>query len=58
MDDIGTEDTKPFEIDTVKEEEDAQPDPDEHLEMSNGGGRVWSVKVNGLSFSFVNSPVS
>ncbi|THH07324.1 hypothetical protein EW145_g3464 [Phellinidium pouzarii] len=43
MDESGTEDIKPHDLD-VKEEE-TQPDPDEHLMMDQGSGRVWSVKV-------------
>lgn len=40
------EDTKPFEhVDAIKEEEETQPEPDEHLMMDQGSGRVWSVKV-------------
>jgi len=47
MDDAGTEDVKPFGEDiAVKEEEDeVQPEPDEELNMDQGAGRVWSVKI-------------
>ena len=29
----------------VKQEEETQPDPDEIMDMRNGNGRAWSVKV-------------
>ena len=35
---------KPFDVENP-EEEDSQPDPDEHLMLDQGNGRVWLVKV-------------
>ncbi|KAF8218713.1 hypothetical protein L208DRAFT_1449125 [Tricholoma matsutake] len=35
---------KPFDAENP-EEEDSQPDPDEHLMLDQGNGRVWLVKV-------------
>lgn len=46
MDEIASEEVKPLaHEEDIKEEEDSQPDPDEILNMEQGSGRVWSVKV-------------
>ncbi len=45
MDDIGVDEKKPFDHDSIKDEDDSQPDPDETLLLDQGQGRVWSVKV-------------
>ena len=45
MDEVVTEEKKPFDTELIKDEDDAQPDPDEVLNMDQGNGRVWSVKV-------------
>jgi hypothetical protein len=45
MDGPAVEDEKkPFDAENP-EEEDSQPDPDEHLMLDQGNGRVWLVKV-------------
>jgi len=36
---------KPFD---AEGEGDSQPDPDEHLMLAQGTGRVWLVKVRAL----------
>lgn len=46
MDDLADE-KKPFDHELAKDEDDSQPDPEEILNMDQGGGRVWSVKVTG-----------
>lgn len=38
------EEKKPFDAETAQDE-DAQPDPDEHLMLDQGNGRIWLVKV-------------
>ncbi|KDR76159.1 hypothetical protein GALMADRAFT_247378 [Galerina marginata CBS 339.88] len=38
------EEKKPFDAETAHDE-DAQPDPDEHLMLDQGNGRVWLVKI-------------
>jgi len=43
MDDIDDE-KKPFDAETANDD-DAQPDPDEHLMLDQGNGRVWLIKV-------------
>ena len=46
MEEVDNEETKPFgHEEAVKAEEETQPDPDEVLNMDQGNGRVWSVKV-------------
>ena len=52
MDDVVVEEKKPFDSELIKDEDDTQPDPDEVLNMDQGSGRVWSVKV------FTQSPHS
>ncbi|GLB43460.1 putative transcription initiation factor IIF, beta subunit [Lyophyllum shimeji] len=36
---------KPFDAETAQDEGDSQPDPDEHLMLDQGNGRVWLVKI-------------
>lgn len=36
---------KPFDAETTAQDDDAQPDPDEHLMLDQGKGMVWIVKV-------------
>lgn len=46
MDDIALEDEKkPFDSVVGGNEEETQPDPDEHIMLESGNGRVWLVKV-------------
>ena len=46
MDDLTVEDEKkPFDELGAQNDEDSQPDPDEHLMLESGHGRVWLVKV-------------
>lgn len=35
---------KPFDAETANDD-DSQPDPEEHLMLDQGSGRVWLVKV-------------
>ena len=45
MDDIAVDDEKkPFDA-LGQNDEDSQPDPDEHIMLESGHGRVWLVKV-------------
>ena len=47
MDDIAVEDEKkPFDALGAQNDEDSQPDPDEHIMLESGHGRVWLVKVS------------
>ncbi|THH16875.1 hypothetical protein EW146_g3847 [Bondarzewia mesenterica] len=46
MDDIVQEDEKkPFDAELAGHEEETQPDPDEHIMLETGNGRVWVVKI-------------
>ena len=46
MDDLAVEDEKkPFDALGGQNDEDSQPDPDEHIMLESGQGRVWLVKV-------------
>jgi transcription initiation factor TFIIF subunit beta len=46
MDDIATEDEKkPFDALGANNDDDSQPDPDEHIMLESGHGRVWLVKA-------------
>jgi hypothetical protein len=47
MDDITVVDDekKPFDDLGAQNDEDSQPDPDEHIMLEAGHGRVWLVKV-------------
>lgn len=44
MDEATEDDKKPFDAE-AGHEDDTQPDPDEHLMLDQGNGRVWLVKV-------------
>ena len=47
MDDIAVdEEKKPFDALGGQNDEDSQPDPDEHIMLESGHGRVWLVKVS------------
>jgi transcription initiation factor TFIIF subunit beta len=47
MDDIAVDDEKkPFDALGSQNDEDSQPDPDEHIMLESGHGRVWLVKVS------------
>ncbi|KAI0298030.1 transcription initiation factor IIF, beta subunit-domain-containing protein [Multifurca ochricompacta] len=46
MDDINVdEEKKPFDSLGVHNDDDSQPDPDEHIMLESGHGRVWLVKI-------------
>lgn len=46
MDDLTVDDEKkPFDEVGAQIDDDSQPDPDEHLMLESGHGRVWLVKV-------------
>jgi transcription initiation factor TFIIF subunit beta len=46
MDDLAIdEENKPFDALAGHNDEDSQPDPDEHIMLESGQGRVWLVKV-------------
>ncbi|KAF8340089.1 transcription initiation factor IIF, beta subunit [Amanita rubescens] len=45
MNDVDDEEKKPFEAELGGNDEDSQPDPDEHLMLDQGNGRVWMVKI-------------
>jgi hypothetical protein len=46
MDDLSIDDEKkPFDALGGQNDEDSQPDPDEHIMLESGQGRVWLVKV-------------
>jgi len=50
MDDVAAEDEKkPFDALGTQVDDDSQPDPDEHIMLESGHGRVWLVKVHSLS---------
>jgi transcription initiation factor TFIIF subunit beta len=50
MDDITAEDEKkPFDALGAHNDDDSQPDPDEHIMLESGHGRVWLVKACPLS---------
>jgi hypothetical protein len=50
MDDLTAEDEKkPFDALAAQNDEDSQPDPDEHIMLESGHGRVWLVKVSPTS---------
>jgi transcription initiation factor TFIIF subunit beta len=44
MEGIVEDEKKPFDAEAAQDD-DAQPDPDEHLMLDQGNGRVWLVKV-------------
>ncbi|TFK31732.1 transcription initiation factor IIF, beta subunit [Crucibulum laeve] len=43
--DIVDDEKKPFDAENARDDEDSQPDPDEHLMLDQGNGRVWLVKI-------------
>jgi transcription initiation factor TFIIF subunit beta len=45
MDEATEDEKKPFDAE-AGHEDDTQPDPDEHLMLDQGNGRVWLVKVS------------
>jgi transcription initiation factor TFIIF subunit beta len=45
MDSAMKDEEKPFDLAAVAPEDDLQPDPDEHIILDSGSGRVWLVKV-------------
>ena len=46
MDDAAVdEEKKPFDALGGNNDDDTQPDPDEHIMLESGQGRVWLVKV-------------
>jgi transcription initiation factor TFIIF subunit beta len=45
MEDLTIDDKKPFDELGAQNDDDSQPDPDEHLMLESGHGRVWLVKV-------------
>ncbi|KAF8492548.1 transcription initiation factor IIF, beta subunit-domain-containing protein [Russula emetica] len=46
MDDLTVEDEKkPFDELGAQNDDDSQPDPDEHVMLESGHGRVWLVKI-------------
>lgn len=46
MDDLAVDDeSKPFDALGGHNEDDSQPDPDEHIMLESGQGRVWLVKI-------------
>jgi hypothetical protein len=54
MDDLTADDEKkPFDALAAQNDEDSQPDPDEHIMLESGHGRVWLVKVS-PTFSTIN----
>ena len=42
--DVVEDDKKAFEAETAQDD-DSQPDPEEHLMLDQGNGRIWLVKV-------------
>ena len=44
MDVVVDDDKKSFEAETAQDD-DSQPDPEEHLMLDQGNGRIWLVKV-------------
>ena len=57
MDDLAVEDEKkPFDALGGQNDEDSQPDPDEHIMLESGQGRVWLVKVRHSLYSHTTPP--
>lgn len=54
MDEVIDDEKKPFDAE-VAQDEDSQPDPDEHLMLDQGNGRVWLVKVRALHYIFLGA---
>jgi hypothetical protein len=44
MDAVVDDDKKAFDAETAQDD-DSQPDPEEHLMLDQGNGRIWLVKV-------------
>jgi hypothetical protein len=44
MDAVVDDDKKPFDAE-IAQDDDSQPDPEEHLMLDQGNGRIWLVKV-------------
>ena len=42
--DVVDDEKKSFEAETAQDD-DSQPDPEEHLMLDQGNGRIWLVKV-------------
>jgi transcription initiation factor TFIIF subunit beta len=56
MDDIAADDEKkPFDALGAHNDDDLLPDPDEHIMLESGHGRVWLVKVFLLSRTYQSS---
>jgi transcription initiation factor TFIIF subunit beta len=45
MDDAVDDEKKPFDALGAQNDEESQPDPDEHIMLESGHGRVWLVKI-------------
>ncbi|KAF8621292.1 hypothetical protein AX15_007890 [Amanita polypyramis BW_CC] len=45
MNDVEDDEKKPFDAELAAHDDDSQPDPDEHLMLDQGNGRVWLVKI-------------
>ncbi|KAK2464601.1 hypothetical protein APHAL10511_003390 [Amanita phalloides] len=45
MNDVEDDEKKPFDAELNGQDDDSQPDPDEHLMLDQGNGRVWMVKI-------------
>lgn len=52
--DVDTDEKKPFdaELGAGGADDDREPDPEEVLNLDQGNGRVWMVKVRFLPFHF------
>jgi transcription initiation factor TFIIF subunit beta len=44
MDAVVDDEKKAFDAETAQDD-DSQPDPEEHLMLDQGNGRIWLVKV-------------
>jgi len=53
MDEATEDEKKPFDAE-AGHEDDIQPDPDEHLMLDQGNGRVWLVKVSHQVIPFMS----
>jgi hypothetical protein len=51
MEDVVEDEKKPFDALGGHNDEDSLPDPDEHIMLESGQGRVWLVKVHPLHSS-------
>ena len=50
MDAVVDDDKKSFDAETAQDD-DSQPDPEEHLMLDQGNGRIWLVKVRKIILS-------